>query len=158
MVGILDVAPIVDGYTADIGYTFRCGGPDQAFERAMATLREIRDLIPQQVARGETMRNLYVRVERLLGERGYDNRHARYPFGVLGHRVEQVKPRPRERTLGGFGLSSAARLLGSQLLARLPTQAARSPLWTREDARPLEPGLWAIEPHLGADGFGAKFE
>src|SRR5215467_1507430 len=26
MIGILDVAPIVDGFTADIGYTFACGG------------------------------------------------------------------------------------------------------------------------------------
>src|SRR5262245_43164641 len=50
MVAILDVAPIVDGFTSDIGYTFACGGPTDALERAMATLREIRALIPACIA------------------------------------------------------------------------------------------------------------
>jgi Xaa-Pro aminopeptidase len=161
-IAILDVAPIVDGYTADIGYTFRApgGATDDRLERALSALREIRDFLPGLVARGDTMRSIYVRVERHLAARGFDNRHARYPFGVLGHRVARVAPRRRDPVLGGFGAASLVGLLGAQLRSRIPSFGDRSPLWGAgpEADRPLAPGLWAIEPHLGGRGFGAKFE
>jgi len=161
-IAILDVAPVVDGYIADIGYTFRApgGSPDDRLERALAALREIRALLPGLVARRDTKRSIYVRVERQLRERGYDNRHARYPYGVLGHRVERLPERRRDPVIAGFGATSLVHLLGAQLRSRLPSMADSSPLWgSGPDAdRPLAPGLWAIEPHLGGDGFGAKFE
>ena len=161
-IAILDVAPVVDGYQADIGYTFRApgGGPDDRLDRALVTLREIREMLPGLVARGDTMRSIYVRVNRLLRERGFDNRHAHYPFGVLGHRVERLVERRRDPVIAGFGASSLVKLLSAQVRSRLPTLADRSPLWGggAEADRPLATGLWAIEPHLGGDGFGAKFE
>jgi Xaa-Pro aminopeptidase len=161
-IAILDVAPVVDRYTADIGYTFRApgGGPDERLDRAFAALREIRDILPGLVARGDTMRSIYVRVERMLRERGFDNRHARYPFGVLGHRVERMPERRRDPVVAGFGATSLLRLLGGQLRSRLPSLSHRSPLWgAGPDAdHPVDRGMWAIEPHLGGDGFGAKFE
>jgi Xaa-Pro aminopeptidase len=161
-IAILDVAPVVDGYTADIGYTFRApgGGADDRLDRALAALREVRELLPGLVARGDTMRSIYVRVDRLLRARGFDNRHARYPFGVLGHRVERLPERRRDPVIAGFGAASLLHLLGDQLRSRLPARADRSPLWGagRDADRPLSAGLWAIEPHLGGDGFGAKFE
>jgi hypothetical protein len=179
MVGILDVAPVVGGYTCDIGYTFQApGGSPDELARAMDTLREIRALIPPCVSRGDTMRSIYARVDRLLAERGFDNRHARYPFGVLAHRVHRVAPDRRDPRAFGFGLASGARLLGGELASRIPLLGARSPLWNADGAAPVPPGLWAVEPHLGAPGkspggicrgdqpgmvglragFGAKFE
>lgn len=160
MVGILDVAPVVDGFAADIGYTFVCGAGDERLERAMQTLAEIRALIPRHVARGDTMRSIYVRIDRLLAERGFDNRHARYPFGVLGHRIWQHHRLPAEPRVMGFGLSAATKLLGGELVSRWPLRLRPSPLWSNAESsnRPAEHGLWAIEPHLGCDGFGAKFE
>jgi Xaa-Pro aminopeptidase len=156
MIAILDVAPIVDGYTADIGYTFREGGPDEALTDALDTLRDVRALIPECVSRGDTMRSIYLRIETLFRERGYDNRHERYPFGVLGHRVHHLKDRKRDPRVLGFGITSAIDVLGGELWSRL-SRRERSPLWAREN-RPLEPGIWAIEPHLGGVDFGAKFE
>lgn len=158
-VGILDVAPVVDGYPADIGYTFRAPGGrpgDDRLERARAALGEIRALLPELVARGDTMRSIYLRIDRLLAARGFDNRHARYPYGVLGHRVARLAPRSRDPVIAGFGARSLLRLAGQRLRARLP--GGRAPLWTRDAAAPVPVGLWAIEPHLGGDGFGAKFE
>jgi hypothetical protein len=161
-IAILDVAPVVCGYTADIGYTFRApgGGPDERLDRALAALLEIREMLPGLVARGDTMRSIYVRVERLLRERGFDNRHAHYPFGVLGHRVERLPERRRDPVVAGFGATSLVRLLAAQLRSRLPSLADSSPLWGggADADRPLATGLWAIEPHLGGEGFGAKFE
>lgn len=180
MVGILDVAPIVGGFAADIGYTFCCGGearPELA--RAMETLADIRDLIPRHVARGDTMRSIYVRIDRLLAERGLENRHRCYPFGVLGHRISEHHRLGHEPRLLGFGLSAATKLLGTELASRLPIPLRPSPLWTDGESsnRPLDPGLWAVEPHVGVRrslsphpdplpggatetclGFGAKFE
>jgi hypothetical protein len=162
MVGILDVAPITDGYTADIGYTFRCAGgaPDPELDRALAVLREIRAQLPDLVARGDTMRSIYVRVDRILAGAGFDNRHARYPFGVLGHRVERRRDRGFDPVLAGFGATSVLQLAADQALAALPALAGRSSLWNagRGADRPLAQGVWAIEPHLGACDFGAKFE
>src|SRR5262249_60087328 len=64
----------------------------------------------------------------------------------------------REPVIGGFGVSSLARFGLLQLAARVMPK--KSPLWSNDETsnRPVEPGLWAIEPHLGGTGFGAKFE
>ncbi|HET6612420.1 MAG TPA: M24 family metallopeptidase [Kofleriaceae bacterium] len=159
MIGILDVAPVVDGYAVDIGYTFTCGEPDRAVAAAMDTLREIRALIPEHVTRGDTMRSIYRRIDRMFAERGYENRHCRYPGGVLGHRVAKLNG-TGTRTVAGFGIEALTGLARGELLARLPLFASRKALWNGEAsaARAVPPGLWAIEPHLGTAHFGAKFE
>jgi Xaa-Pro aminopeptidase len=156
MVGILDVAPIVDGHTADIGYTFRCGGGDDArYTAARQALREVRALIPRRIGEGATMAAIYADVDRVFAAGGFDNRHALYPWGVLGHRIGRIGTRgPR---VAGFGVGALVELVGGQLASHLPG-APRSPLWTAVLERPPEPGLWSMEPHLGAAGWGAKFE
>src|SRR6185436_1766413 len=158
-----------------IGYTFRApgGAPDDAtgaeLARAMDTLREIRAAIPPLVERGDTMRSIYARVDDLLAARGFENRHRRYPFAVLAHRVHKVTPGRGDPRLAGFGLAAAARLVGGELASRVPLLARRSPLWNGGEraSLPVPPGLWAVEPHLGSPapsttrhgaGFGAKFE
>lgn len=158
MTAILDVAPVVDGYAVDIGYTFACEQAE-GLDEAMDTLREIRELVPACVGRGDTMRSIYRRVDRMFGERGYENRHARYPAGVLAHRVGKIKGRGAQ-TVAGFGIETLTSIATGELFARLPLLGSRKALWngSASAARPVPPGLWAVEPHLGANGFGAKFE
>jgi Xaa-Pro aminopeptidase len=158
MVGILDVAPVVDTVSVDIGYTFREGGPDAELTRAMDTLRAVRALIPPRIAAGDTMRAIYAKVDDVFAAAGFDNRHARYPFGVLGHRVGHAERRLPGTRVGGFGLDALASLLGGELASRVPGLRRASPLWTADSARPPAPGLWSMEPHLGAHRWGAKFE
>ena len=144
---ILDVAPIVDGAAADIGYA-ACLGDDPAHARMLDDLLAYRTIILDGVRRGHTLRAIYAEVDRLAGAQGYRNRHRRYPFRVLAHKVTLVD-RPR-RTLAGFGLGALREL------ARERTAA----LWNdgRASDRPASPGVWAVEPHLGRGGVGVKFE
>jgi hypothetical protein len=71
--------------------------------------------------------------------------------------VWRLPPAGHTRTLLRFGTRSLT------TLGRTMTVAARqgwSPLWNggaRSDHPPV-PGLWAVEPHLGFRGVGAKFE
>ncbi len=160
MVAILDVAPIVDGHTADIGYTFRAAGgtDDPRYRAALDTLRAVRALIPRRIDEGATMAAIYAEVDRAFAAAGFDNRHALYPWGVLGHRIGKMEPRARDPRIGGFGVAALVQLVGGQLASHLPGARHRSPLWTAGADRPPEPGLWSMEPHLGALGWGAKFE
>lgn len=144
---ILDTAPIVNGYICDIGYS-GCVGENLAYSQAIRFLWHLRREIPRWSLESETGGALWKRVEQAFSEAGYECAHLKYPFGVLGHRVHGgVRSFGKSKVLN-FGLSSffelSSRLLWDQLL-------------TKNHARPLR-GAWAIEPHLGASGFGAKFE
>src|SRR5690606_5035601 len=90
---------------------------------------------------------------------GWVNRHRRYPFGVIAHRVDPIaRARPRSmRTISGFSLAALRSLGGAVVAGR---RAGWSPLWNggRRSDHPPTPGLWAVEPHLGFGGVGVKFE
>lgn len=146
---ILDVAPILDGYICDIGYT-GCLGENPAFERAQAFLRELRAEIPSYFREAQSGGAVWDRIDARLREAGYDNIHARYPFSVLGHRIHRTLTE-QAGALGvlNFGWQSYWEFLSRGLFGQLLNREFRG------DLR----GLWAIEPHLGdASGFGAKFE
>lgn len=154
---ILDAAPVVRGATADIGFTGICGA-NPAVERMMDDLAAYRALIVDEVRAGRTFREVYEAVDRLAAEQGYANRHHAYPGHVIGHVIAPLDPGP------GIGLTPARfgrRHLRS--LARTIAVGRRerwSPLWSgdpRSDHPPVA-GLWAMEPHLGLRGVGAKFE
>jgi Xaa-Pro aminopeptidase len=153
---ILDVAPVREGFTADIGYS-GCLGPDPIFDRMMSDLAEYRTLILDQVRERRTFADIYAAVDRLAAKHGYTPAHHIYPSKVLAHQVWPVhNPGPRT-IVAGFGNRSL------RILARSLVVAAGegwSPLWNgsrRSDHAPV-PGIWAIEPHLGFDGVGVKFE
>ncbi len=152
---ILDVAPVVEGHAADIGYA-ACHGENATFMQMMADLAEYRTLILERTVAGATMREVYEDVDRLIARHGYENRHRRYPRHVLGHRVMRLEgTRGEGRTLGGFGARSLY-----DLLRQTVGKDAHPPFWT-DDARsdrPPEPGLWAMEPHVAFRGVGVKFE
>jgi Xaa-Pro aminopeptidase len=146
-VAILDCAPVVDGVAADIGFTFALE-PHDELTRARAELLRLREEIPRLFETSMSTSQIWAEVDSQLRVRGFDNCHARYPFQVLGHRLHRV-PFPRlPAVLSPFTLHSYWALLSRGLIPELMGP------WHEGEKR----GLWAIEPHLGADGFGAKFE
>jgi Xaa-Pro aminopeptidase len=153
---ILDVAPIVGGYTADIGYS-ACLGENAVHARLCADLAEYRELVLAGVRSGRTLRTVYDDVDRLLERHGYANRHRRYPFGVIAHRVGVVSGRGPRPTIGGFGVRALRSLLHDAVVGR---RNGWSPLWGpgRASDHPATPGMWAVEPHIGFRGVGVKFE
>ncbi|GAA3488359.1 M24 family metallopeptidase [Streptomyces cremeus] len=153
---ILDMAPVHQGFTADIGYS-GCLGPHPVHDRLLADLEAHRTLILDQVRERRTLREIYQNVERLMARQGYTNRHRAYPFGVIAHKVGRVRERSWSPQVFGFGTQSLKGLAGDALHGH---RDGWSPLWspyTFSD-HPPQPGLWAVEPHLGFRGTGAKFE
>ncbi|MFE4592398.1 M24 family metallopeptidase [Streptomyces laurentii] len=153
---ILDMAPVYRGYTADIGYS-GCLGLNPVHDKLLADLEEHRALILREVRERRTLREIYEDVDRLMVRQGYANRHRAYPFGVIAHKVDRVRERRFAPTLFGFGAESLKGLASDALHGH---RDGWSPLWspyTFSD-HPPKPGLWAVEPHLGFRGTGAKFE
>jgi len=148
---ILDVAPIVDGFVADVAYTFAVG-PCPELDATLDDLAVLRALVPRAIRAGLTLADTYALVGDLLAERGYAARHARYPLGILGHRVARLAP--------GAGDGSFPGAFGPAALVFLGADGGPSPLWNGSAAcvRRPEPGVWAVEPHLGRGGVGAKLE
>jgi Xaa-Pro aminopeptidase len=155
---ILDCAPTIQGCTADIGW---CGviGENRTLDRLMDDLLEYRLLILDLVKKRETLAEVSRAVDRLCARHGYEPRHKAYPFQVLAHRVEQLHDDGRKShlALARFGVRNIAELVRDRI------QGARegwSPLWNSSATsdHPPTPGLWAVEPHLGFRGVGAKWE
>jgi Xaa-Pro aminopeptidase len=153
---ILDCAPVVDGYTADIGFT-GCLGANAALDLVLDDLAEYRSHILGAVREGASQGDVYRAVDALAACQGYDVRHRAYPFGVIAHQVQYRPSGARGRTLLGFGVASTATLMRTAIVG---ARAGRSPLWNRGrfSKHPPAPGIWAVEPHLGWRGVGAKFE
>jgi Xaa-Pro aminopeptidase len=152
---ILDVAPIVDGAVADIGYA-GCLGDNPLHARMCADLGAHRALILDGVRARRSLATIYADVDRLAARQGWANRHRRYPLGVIAHRVDPIA-RARRVTVAGFGVSALGSL-GRAAIAGW--RGGDSPFWNggRGSAHPPTPGLWAVEPHLGHGGVGVKFE
>ncbi|MBO7935229.1 M24 family metallopeptidase [Streptomyces antibioticus] len=153
---ILDMAPVLEGYTADIGYSGALGvHPVQ--ERLMDDLRAHRELILREVRERRPLREIYADVDRLMVRQGYANRHRAYPFGVIAHKVDRVRESRFSPRLFGFGAQALKGLAADALHGH---REGWSPLWSpyRFSDHPPQPGLWAVEPHLGFRGTGAKFE
>lgn len=155
---ILDCAPSVGGFTADIGY---CGvlGENPLLDRLMDDLLEYRKLILNMVRERRPLAEISRAVDDLCAEHGYDPRHKAYPFETLAHRVEKLpddgkKAHPK---LMHFGVRNILEL------ARDKVKGGRegwSPIWNSKKSsnHVPTPGLWAVEPHLGFHGIGAKWE
>jgi Xaa-Pro aminopeptidase len=153
---ILDVAPVVDDYVADIGYA-GCLGVNPVQARLRTDLRLFRELILAQVRERRPLRDIYRSVDALITELGYENRHRVYPGRVIAHQVGRVRGPGKGMVTAGFGVR-ALQTLGRELVSE--RVRGRSPLWADGAAsnHPPTPGLWAVEPHLGLRDVGAKFE
>jgi Xaa-Pro aminopeptidase len=144
---ILDVAPIYKGYIADIGYTSSLG-ENPELDEAMDFLAELKREIPLLFVGQNTGRTVWQSIDRRIKEAGYDNIHQLYPFAVLGHRVHKVKAETPLPSLINFGWQSIWEFASRGIFGQLLNMNYVGELT----------GLWAIEPHIGTPGFGAKFE
>lgn len=154
---ILDVSPVVNGYIGDVGYTTSLK-PKPELDEAMDFLLQLRDEIPKLFSTSDTVETIWAKIDQIILDAGYDNCHAKYPFRVLGHRVyrvpkilERIKlPRLPVGILGGSWFSP-------QGLLEFLSHGFFNELLTPSHVGDKK-GIWAIEPHIGANGFGAKFE
>ena len=144
---ILDTAPILQGAVADVGYTM-CRLPTTEFNQALKFLSDMRTKIPAYFNSGLSTREIWATVDAEIKTHQYSNCHQQYPFSVLGHRVHQVPLSFLPSIVGPFGWHSYWALFTRGLSPELLTP----------DREGSARGLWAIEPHIGAHGFGAKFE
>lgn len=145
---ILDTAPILNGYVADIGFTFSLQ-KNLELEKARKLLRYFRDVLPGYFASPQmTSADIWTAVDAKLKEHGYDNCHKQYPFGVLGHRVYRAPLSDMPGVTAPFSVQGMWSILSRGIYPELLSETHVG----------SKIGLWAIEPHLGAQGFGAKFE
>lgn len=166
MAVILDIAPAVDGYAADIGYAY-IHAPDRttqaAYDGLMRTLMQCRDLIVRRVREGKTFKAIYEEADAVIKAAGYVNQHKRYPHRVIGHRIGRLPPsRLSAIRWLGFGLPTYLSLISRQWGAKLIPTRVSSPLWNdgRESNHAPFEGLWAIEPHIALPdlSLAAKWE
>ncbi|MBI3554254.1 MAG: aminopeptidase P family protein [Elusimicrobia bacterium] len=149
---ILDTAPFHKGFPADIGYSYSFG-ENLGVEKARSFLKELRGEILELFSAAATRPGLSggdicEAVARRITEKGYDPVHHRYPGGVLGHRLHPAKEGWRPPTLTPFGWQAVSGIVKGGYFPELMNEGHRGDLV----------GGWAIEPHLGGAGFGAKFE
>ncbi len=145
---ILDVAPIVDGYVSDIGFSNFFGESSLSYKKMIKFLAELRNEIPSIVKTSDSGEQVWKAVDQLILKAGFENIHRQYPFNVLGHRVHKTSSADYGLKLLNFGALSFTTLLSRGLFSQL---------MSRKFSGPLD-GLWAIEPHIGYGEIGAKFE
>ncbi|MCC2635258.1 MAG: aminopeptidase family protein [Ramlibacter sp.] len=155
---ILDNAPVVNGYVADIGYAGVLG-KNPILDLLLDDLAAHRTLILDLIRQRRPMSEVSRAVDALILKQGHAPRHKAYPFETLAHTVQPMAPRQKQTptTLFKFGLQAVEALGRLGLVAR---RQGWSPIWSSNDSSnhaPV-PGLWAVEPHLGFHGVGAKFE
>jgi Xaa-Pro aminopeptidase len=157
MAVILDVAPCLDGCMSDIGYSF-AHGENEVVEQGRKDLIKFRDLILKGANEKKLMSEIYKDCDNLMRELGYDNCHSLYPLGVLGHQLGKLSSmRLPKLNILGFQPQAFAFILG-QRVDKLKGKNKTAAIWNYDSEVPLEPGLWAVEPHLGKGDVGVKFE
>lgn len=155
---ILDLAPVIRGVSSDIGYACRVGA-NARFDDLDRGLARIRTFLLEGVRAGKTLADLARELDALLAQRGWQNCHQHYPDRALGHLVFPLEGDPdRPSPLPGFGTAAAEGLLAAGRAAR--EARTGSPVWNDSTFAnfPAAPGVWAVEPHIGRDGVGVKFE
>ncbi|MFC9556844.1 M24 family metallopeptidase [Rhodococcus sp. NPDC056960] len=156
---ILDVGPISGRAASDMGYSCTFGEPTDEFHQARMALAPYRSRILEMVQAGETRGAIYKEVDAIIADQGYENVHSYYPGGVLAHRVSRIRGLglPTFR-IKNFSAQAVAYLTGEMVEGIVRPSNHDTPLWNSESDRPCEPGLWAIEPHIGKGDIGVKWE
>lgn len=155
---ILDAAPLSKGYLVDTSYSF-CFGESDTHKKMMADLAQFRASVLRAVNRGETFKKIADDVHACISRLGYEPVHDKHPGEVLGHRAVKVANLPFQWRLNGFdGLTLGWFKLKGELSKSI--FKGKSPLWNQSaqsDCAPYD-GLWLVEPHVGLNGVGAKWE
>ena len=159
---ILDTAPTLEGRACDIGYAFAFG-ENSIVEKAILDLEIFRKLILEEILAEKTLSEIYTKVDKLISEMGYMNCHKMYPAEVLGHKIGrlpflQIPP----FKVFGFHAQTFLYLLGETAQAMIPKFGFENntvvPFWNGSSNHRAEPGLWAVEPHIGKQDVGVKWE
>ena len=155
---IIDLAPVARGVSSDVAYSCVLGTND-VFEELDAGLARIRSFLREGIASRTSMLALYHELDELVAARGWESCHHRQADRALGHLVfplehETDRPTP----LPGWGAIAAEKMLAAGIDAL--NNGTCYPLWNDSSFTdyPATPGLWAIEPHIGLEGVGVKFE
>jgi len=157
---ILDAAPVYQGYTVDTSYAFAFGKESPLQRELLLALAPLRDLILKRVREQQSFRAIAREVDDEISARGYENCHRKHIGAVLAHRVTRVPDRwVNRRRIWGLGAQQVAWFLAKTFSAER-WGGDGSPNWNhrRSSDHPPTQGLWAVEPHLGCRGVGAKFE
>lgn len=159
---ILDVAPLVAGFPADFAYSGLAGAAsgEQTAATHDALLAELSQLKQALVAWATPLTStdlLCARVAQSVRDAELDVVHTRYPANVLGHTLEGFPNFSARAPRIGTGFQLPLLLTYAKGVVLHHLVGAPYPfLRERAPGRPL--GLYAVEPHLGKDRYGAKFE
>lgn len=157
---ILDAAPVYQGHTVDTSYAFAFGKENPLQRELVLALRPLRDLILARVREQRSFRAIAHEVDDEIRALGYENCHRKHIGAVLAHRVTLVADRwINRRRIWGLGAQQVGWFLAKSFAAER-WGGDGSPNWNHRCSsdHPPTPGLWAVEPHLGCRGVGAKFE
>lgn len=144
---ILDVAPLFQGVSSDIGYSFSLE-PREDLQAAKKYLKDLRETIRKNFESGTTAANVWKSIAKDIEQHGYDVIHRRYPLQVLGHRLYNHPDQSHHLHFLNFGWEAYKSILMGGVVSEII-----SPYFQKS----VE-GIWAIEPHIGGSQFGAKFE
>lgn len=156
---ILDAAPIFDGYTVDCSYAHQTE-TSPLFQELDLKLLHLRQMIFDSAILGQTMQKIAWKIDDQIKEWGDENCHKKHIAAVLGHRVTKVSPDYLgPRTIWGLAPRQVGWFFAATALAQWGMRRW-TPNWNHTAASdcPVQKGLWAVEPHIGRDGVGVKFE
>jgi Xaa-Pro aminopeptidase len=155
---IIDLAPVARGVSSDIAYSCVLG-TNRVFDELDAGLARVRSFLREGIAARTSMLTLYHALDERLAARGWESCHHRQADRALGHLVFPLEHETGRATpLPGWGAVAAEKMLAAGIDAL--DHGTCYPLWNDSSFTdyPATPGLWAIEPHIGLDGVGVKFE
>ena len=158
---IIDAVPVFDGYMIDCSYAVpRADGNQDTFAAADALLADCRALILQRARARANMRVVAREINTMIVAAGFENCHKKHIGKVRAHRITRssagwlasrrvwgLSPPP----VGYFFINRVRSSVGQALL---------TPNWNdrRQSDCVLQPGLWAVEPHVARGATGVKFE
>lgn len=158
---ILDAAPIFEGSMIDVSLAVPRAGAQADFAKADALLRDLRALVLERTReRRMSMREIAREVDGVTTARGFENCHRKHIGMVLAHRMAQVgSPWLARRRIWGLSPLPVGWFFWRSYRS-MKSDATLTPNWnhTRQCDCPVQPGLWAMEPHVARGALGSKFE
>ena len=156
---ILDLAPMKDHVFADIGYSNYFGNNTE-YDLMTDFLKTLKKTIPEIIRQEKSINKIYLSIDSMIKDNGFINCHQKYPLGVLGHKVghyPKVKFPTTNINLMGFSPEAFIFLLGQNFTAPF-YYSKQTPYLAGHIDQKISDGFWAIEPHIGFNNMGAKFE
>jgi hypothetical protein len=153
---ILDAAPFVHGHPADYAYSGALGSSPEHLEMRK-TLQALKAKIVVLSREATTGRELFEATNAAVREAGFEVVHHLYPAAVLGHRFDGLPGWLERLPRIGYGFQPSLVAGYALALFRHALTGTRYP-FINHVSRERPRGVFAIEPHLGSRGCGAKFE